>query len=197
MSYPQRKSPRLKDYDYAQSGAYFVTLCTYQHRCLFGHVVNEEVHFSPLGRLAVAHMVAIPDHFPSAELDLWVVMPNHVHAIIVLHEDGSVHLTDVIGNYKAAVTRAWRRAQGTFEENTADKGPPTNEMGLRRGGIYPARTHAKESPHADEDPALEPQRIWHRSFHDHIIRNERALNQIRQHILINPARWSEDHYFRD
>ncbi|MCC6617175.1 MAG: hypothetical protein IT320_27120 [Anaerolineae bacterium] len=188
----------MKDYDYALSGAYFVTVCACQRQCLFGRIVNEEMHFNTLGTLVAAHLVDIPGHFPSTELDLWVVMPNHLHAIIVLHEDGSIRLTDVIGNFKAAVTRAWRGSQGRINDNAT-----MDEIDHRRGGIYAARTHGTEPPHTNEDLARttdqlnpSPTPIWHRSFHDHIIRNERALNQIRQYIRINPARWSEDHYFR-
>lgn len=109
---PQRKSPRLQAYDYAQSGAYFVTICTHQRQCWFGYIANEEMRYSGLGEIAALRWLALPEHFPTVELDLWVVMPNHVHGIVVLHEDGSARLTDVIGNYKAAVTRAWRRMGG-------------------------------------------------------------------------------------
>ena len=127
------------------------------------------MRYSALGEIAASCWLALPDHFSTIELDLWVVMPNHVHGIVVLHEDGSARLTEVIGNYKAAVTRAWQRSTGG--------------MGQGRGGIYPA-------------PTNDPARIWQRNFHDHIIRNERALNQIRQYILANPTRWSTDSYYR-
>lgn len=157
------------------------------------YIANEEMRYCGLGEIAALRWLALPEHFPTVELDLWVVMPNHVHGIVVLHEDGSARLTDVIGNYKAAVTRAWRRMGGI-------KIDPE-----RTGGICPARTEADPPRTASMNPAPgpsshqippDPQPIWHRSFHDHIIRNERALNQIRQYILANPARWSADTYYR-
>jgi putative transposase len=79
-----RRSIRLPGYDYAQEGAYFVTIVTAQRECLFGEVVEAAVRLSPLGMVAAACWQAIPQHFPGVEIDAWVIMPNHVHGIIVL-----------------------------------------------------------------------------------------------------------------
>ncbi len=79
-----RRSIRLPGYDYTQEGAYFVTMVTAHRECLFGEVVEAAVRLSPLGMVAAACWQAIPQHFPGVELDVWVIMPNHVHGIIVL-----------------------------------------------------------------------------------------------------------------
>lgn len=79
-----RHSIRLKQYDYAQPGGYFVTVVTYQHECLFGEIVNEQMQLSEFGCIAEECWRAIPDHFPNVELGAYVIMPNHVHAIIVI-----------------------------------------------------------------------------------------------------------------
>jgi REP element-mobilizing transposase RayT len=79
-----RRSIRLKDYDYSTPGAYFITICTHQRECLLGEVLNGEMQLNQLGQLASAHWQRLPHHFPTVELDAFVVMPNHVHGILIL-----------------------------------------------------------------------------------------------------------------
>ena len=84
-----RKSIRLPEYDYSQAGAYYVTIVTYQRDCLFGEIVNEEMILNDLGKIADECWRAIPEHFPNVELGAYVIMPNHAHGIIVIHNDES------------------------------------------------------------------------------------------------------------
>jgi REP element-mobilizing transposase RayT len=79
-----RKAIRLKEYDYSQPGEYFVTICTYNHECVLGTIVKEEMKLSQMGAIAQQCLIETPKHFPNVELDEYVVMPNHVHAIIVI-----------------------------------------------------------------------------------------------------------------
>ena len=79
-----RRSIRLKGYDYAQAGAYFVTICTQHRACLFGEVVNGQMQLNDAGRFVEQCWLDIPHHFPHVELEAFVVMPNHVHGIIVI-----------------------------------------------------------------------------------------------------------------
>jgi putative transposase len=154
--YPQRRSPRLRGYDYSQEGAYFVTICTYRRDHHFVVVTNVDTLLNDIGTIAAEHWSTIPTVFPQIECDAFVIMPNHVHGIIVINEPHAASnkrhtLGVVIGNYKAAVTRQMNR-----------------KLGIR-------------AP-----------RLWQDSFHDHIIRDERSLNHIRQYVLTNPAQWEAD-----
>ena len=79
-----RKAIRLKEYDYSQPGEYFVTICTYNHECVLGTIVKEEMKLSQMGAIAQQCLIETPKHFPNVDLDEYVVMPNHVHAIIVI-----------------------------------------------------------------------------------------------------------------
>ena len=79
-----RRSIRLKGYDYTAPGAYFVTICTQDHVLMFGQVVEDEMRLNPYGRVVDTYWSRIPRHFPHVTLDAWVVMPNHVHGIIVI-----------------------------------------------------------------------------------------------------------------
>ena len=97
-----RKSPRLKQYDYTARNYYFITLCTWNKLCRFGSCEQ----LSPLGVTAGQLLQEIPAHFPGVILDKFVIMPNHIHAIVYL--DGTVNLSTVVGQYKAAVSRQLR-----------------------------------------------------------------------------------------
>ena len=84
---PQRKSPRLQGYDYSQSGAYFITICTHNRAHLFGKIVDGKMILNGMGHIARSCWMEIPTHYTNIELDLHVVMPNHVHGIILIHDD--------------------------------------------------------------------------------------------------------------
>ena len=94
-----RKHPRLKQYDYATPNYYFVTICTWEKSCIFG--MPERAN--SLGCIAERAIENIPVHFQGVSVDKYVIMPNHIHAILVL--EGETNLATVIGQYKSAVTK--------------------------------------------------------------------------------------------
>lgn len=104
---PQRRSTRLRGYDYSEAGAYFVTICCYRQTHYFGQILDGEMHLSAQGTIAANCWMELPQHFPSIELDAWVIMPNHVHGIVfnfgVDHQ--STTLGAIIGQFKSSVTR--------------------------------------------------------------------------------------------
>jgi putative transposase len=83
-----RRSIRIKEYDYTQPGGYFITIVTHQRDCLFGEIINEKMQLNALGIIVNECWRAIPNHFPNIEFGAYVVMPNHVHGIIVINENG-------------------------------------------------------------------------------------------------------------
>src|SRR4030042_1855832 len=83
-----RRSIRLKDYDYTQAGAYFVTICTLAKECLLGEVVDGEIRLNPCGEIVAECWTQLPKHFQNAAVDEFVVMPNHVHGILVIVDSG-------------------------------------------------------------------------------------------------------------
>lgn len=110
MPGPKRRSPRLAEYDYASAGAYLVTACTLERRCLFGEIVVDEMQSSSLGKLVASCWAQIPRHFPSVALDAFVIMPNHLHGILWLTGAGHAPpLHGVVGAFKAAASRAAER----------------------------------------------------------------------------------------
>ena len=86
-----RRSIRLKNYDYTTKGAYFVTICTHEKECILGEIINGDMIINKIGNIVVRHWIDIPKHFSNFIIDEFVVMPNHVHGIIVIQKDKKGH----------------------------------------------------------------------------------------------------------
>ena len=162
---PKRRSIRLKGYDYTEAGAYFVTICTQDRTCLFGDVVDEEIRLNEAGQVVQAVWDELPNHYPNVELDEFVVMPNHVHGIIVIVG------ADVGAGFKPAPTIPVKR-HGLAEIVRALKTFSARRINELRG--TPGRS------------------VWQRNYYEHIIRDEESLNRIREYIANNPAQWALD-----
>jgi putative transposase len=149
-----RRSIRLQGYDYAQLGAYFLTICTHRKQCIFGEIANGEMYPNFLGQVVISQWKAIPHHFPYVLLDEFVLMPNHFHGIIVINgtspEENS-SLAAIVRNFKSISARKINQINQSL-------GTP----------------------------------IWQRNYYEHIIRDEEALYNIREYILMNPSRWESD-----
>jgi len=160
--FKDRKLNRLKDYDYSLNGYYYVTLCTHERVEVLGAVEDGRVIVNKYGEIVRDAWAKIPEHFKNVKLDEFIVMPNHIHGIIIINNPvGTGHalssnenrknndLSVVIGSFKSAVTRQINR---------------TNRMPFQ----------------------------WQRSFHDHIIRTTHSLKNIREYIINNPETWAAD-----
>ena len=104
-----RRSIRLRGYDYAAPGAYFVTICVQGRQCLFGAVVDGELLLNDAGRMVRAIWDVLPERFPALVLDATVVMPNHFHTVVMLREapERSARLGDIVGAFKSLTTNAY------------------------------------------------------------------------------------------
>ena len=183
----QRRSIRLQGYDYTRQGAYFVTICTRNRACLLGDIVEGRMHLSEAGRLAQAVWEDLPHHYPHVQIDVWVIMPNHMHGIVILTEAqatdddmqvgadpdvGAISKTDVGAGLKPAPTVPAPTRHGLSEIVRAFK------------------TFSARRINALHNTVGTP--FWQRNYYEHVIRNQSALDRIRQYIADNPARWSED-----
>ncbi|MHC5614763.1 MAG: transposase [Nostoc sp.] len=158
-----RRSIRLKGHDYTQPGAYFITLCTQGRQCLFGNVVKGKMQLNYLGHIAFNCWEAIPDHFPHIELDTFVVMPNHLHGVLVGARQCHAPTTEQFGKPVCGSTSTVIRSYKSVVSKSINI-------------IW----HTKE------------QSIWQRNFYEHISRDQKSLDHIRQYILDNPQRWTDD-----
>ena len=110
MNHPERKANRIPRYDYSVPNYYFVTICTHQKQFLFGSAEQ----LNGYGQIAAEFLLKIPEHFPHATIDKYVVMPNHVHAIVILRDTTAASaqsLSVILGQYKAAVTQKLRQTK--------------------------------------------------------------------------------------
>lgn len=175
-----RRSIRLPEYDYAQCGAYFVTICTWGREPLFGEIRDGTMQPTSYGLSAAACWQAIPAHFPQARLDAFIVMPNHVHGIIMIDEPDPLAGAHVGAQHAAPL-------------HTSP--PPTPPQPHVKSGSLGAIVRSYKSAVTREVNLLRQTPgapAWQRSYYDHIIRHERALNAIREYIWLNPARWAAD-----
>ncbi len=166
-----RRSIRLKGYDYSLSGAYFITICVHHGQCELGEIHNTEMRLSACGNIVAATWENLPDHYSCIELDAFVVMPNHVHGIVVLVDDSANTLLTAETGLEPALTRNSHR-HGLPEIVRAFKSFSARQINQSKG--------------------IQGQPFWQRNYYEHIIRNERAYLAIREYILSNPANWGAD-----
>jgi REP element-mobilizing transposase RayT len=209
-----RRSIRLKGWDYSQPSWYYVTIVVKDRTCDFGRVVNESVALSELGSSADACWREIPEHHEGVGLDEYVVMPNHVHGIVIINEKsrGDVHGRDVPGR-DVQLNVPTGDTLNVPTDDTSRLNVPTddtlplnvptdqNQPRIHRIGnsISPVKgslsviirtfkaavtTWARANGHPDF--------TWQGRFHDHIIRDEDDLYRIRTYIRNNPLKWALD-----
>ncbi len=107
---PNRRSVRLTGHDYGQAGFYFVTICAADKRCIFGRVERDRVQLSAIGEIIDRCLTNIPMHMPGVNIDTYVIMPNHIHAIIqIVEPNAPTSLSSIIGSFKSASTKAVHR----------------------------------------------------------------------------------------
>ena len=122
MTFYRRKPNRLKGYDYNSAGFYFITICTANKFNFFGNVINDKMKLSIIGQYSQNKWLELPQHHEGIELDEFVVMPNHVHGIIIILDDNSTKahtrkqlLSVVVGSYKSSVTKLARESESEFD----------------------------------------------------------------------------------
>jgi REP element-mobilizing transposase RayT len=183
-----RRSARLKAYDYSRSGAYFITICTQDRACLFGQVFENEVRLNGPGLTVQAVWDEMPAHYPGVEADSFVVMPNHIHGIIVL-----AHTSPDTQPARETGLRGQPRGVAPTDRFSPGGKPPT---GLTLGdAVHRFKTMTtKRYTDGVKQVGWPPYRgrLWQRNYFEHVIRDEHDLARIRQYIADNPMRWSVD-----
>jgi len=123
---PVRKRIRLEGYDYSRPGYYFITICTKNRHCLFGNIIGDQMRLNDYGSIAENELLKISSRYSGVEIDNHVIMPNHVHMIIVIKPTERINafptadIPNIVGKYKAGVTRivgnAFMRSVGMRSE---------------------------------------------------------------------------------
>ena len=162
-----RHSIRLRGFDYSQEGYYFVTICTYHHECLFGEIVDGKIVLNPLGLIVKHNWIAISNHFKFVRINQYMIMPNHIHGILIV---------DGVG---AGLPRP--------TSGRGNRAPTLGQM-----IAYFKYVCAKQIHRIIDNPQLP---IWQRNYYEHIIRNEKDYWAIKQYIKDNPKNWERDELF--
>ncbi len=154
---------RLKNWDYSSNGYYFITICTKNKECFLGEIINNEIILSDTGKIAYQNWLDIPNHFNNIEIDEFVIMPNHVHGIIIIN----VPINDI----------------QPYQQNKFSK-PVRNSLSMIinqfKGSV---KRHCNKNNMFFE---------WQPRFYDQIIQEEKSLWNIRTYIKNNPINWIND-----
>lgn len=168
----QRKHPRLNDFDYSSAGAYFITICTQDRKCLLSRItdcqvgrglapaeINDCIEYTKYGEIAERQLLSLKKRYPFLSVDKYVIMPNHIHAILILNDETAgasprPTVMDIVCTYKSLTTRECKQAE------KIDK-------------------------------------IFQTSFYEHVIRGQEDYEEIVKYIVENPTRWCLDELYSD
>ena len=162
----------MKDYDYSQAGAYFITICTYNKECLFGDVVDGEMVLNEYGKVVEREWLRTTEIRHNVELDEFIVMPNHMHGIVATVES------------HVGATCWSPKGEGT---SPLPKGPASASIGAIIAGFKSATTRR-----INELRGTPRKPVWQRNYYEHVIRNEDDLNEIREYVVNNALKWDLD-----
>jgi REP element-mobilizing transposase RayT len=203
-----RRSIRLKGYDYAQAGAYFITICCQHRQCRFGNIENDQMILNEYGQIAYDEWIALPQRFANCTLDVFQIMPNHMHGIIVL--------TDTVG---AGFTPALDAGVNPDHTHTPTQNDGDEKTGQPRFLGQPQGLPLPTQPLVEQPSTIGDivgtykslvfnqcldiyksinqfmGKLWQRNYHEHIIRNEESYMNISNYIIHNPENWKGDKFY--
>ncbi|MCK5741132.1 MAG: transposase [Chlorobi bacterium] len=215
-----RRSIRLKEYDYSQSGLYFITLCVQNRECIFGNIEDGTMILNEYGTIAKNEWIETGIIRPNILISNFIIMPNHIHGIIEIAGRGTV--------LRAPMTNGKDQAgKVTDHRDPTTKNDPTIENG--RGSVIrtPVTVTDHRDPTTENDPTIEKfgkpppnsiptiirsykatvtkqiniirqspgMKLWQRNYYEHIIRNEKSFYKVSEYIRTNPLRWKEDKFY--
>ncbi len=205
-------SARLSGYDYGKPGWYFVTICSQNRLCYFGEIVNNKMILSTAGKIVAEEISNTKQIRNNVKIDAWVIMPNHVHLIVIILDNNNTvetHCNASGGNtsgndIKTNIVETHCNASGNdiktrIVETHCNASLPTtyqNKFGPQKNnlssiirgfkGVVTKRIHLETN---------EWQFSWQERFHEHVIKNEKSLYNIRDYVRTNPAKWGKDTFF--
>ncbi len=173
-----RRSIRLPEYDYSQPGAYYITIVAWHRECLFGTVVNGEMRLNRFGLVAKQQWEKLPERFPNIELGAYVVMPNHAHGIIVI-----------------MVGRGTAENLNSYDGEASRRAPTHEQFQKPVKGSIPTVIRSYKSAVSYRINLMRGTQavpIWQRNYYEHVIRNEKDLQNKTDYIEANPMLGDED-----
>jgi hypothetical protein len=200
------QSARLQNWDYGWNAPYFVTICTANRELFFGNIMDDKMNVSEIGKIADKYWLEIPEHFPFVKLDVHVVMPNHVHGIVIIDkpDDGRNDVNNDEQNIGGNVGRNVGRNVETLNLGISTpkrpKRPQRHQTAAASKKWKPATLGSIINQYKRictiESRKINPNFTWQSRFHDHIIRNDAEYQRIKNYIINNPKNWNDNslHY---
>lgn len=206
---PKRRSIRILEYDYTQQGAYFITICTHLKKHIFGEITSGSMKLSPLGEIAHYQWLQLPQRFSNIELDAFIIMPNHIHGILIINKpqhpktrrgeagENRHNSSPIIPISPASPDLSY---EDTPQVSTLTPCPPVNSNpphGTIPGSIGAIIQNYKSLTSRKINMLLRSKNnpIWQRNFYEHIVRDETDYERIVEYIENNPISWSDDKYY--
>lgn len=207
-----RHSIRLKGYDYAQPGVYFITICTHNMVHRFGRIINGQMKLNHFGEIVLHQWNTLTDRYPNIKLDSFVVMPNHIHGVIQIVPVGASLADAPTGNADArsqisdvryvlldaqsnglSQIGANQDRESIGKKRTPARGARTGiSVGDIVGGYKSLCVHYCLQWINVNNPKFHMGKLWHRNYWEHIVRNEVDYNRIALYIKNNPLKWERD-----
>ena len=166
-----RRSMRLKEYDYTQSGAYFLTLCAYNRKCLFGEIIDSQIILTELGKIVKEEWERSPSVRSGIVHDEFIIMPNHIHGIVFIENP----------DHKGV------GATGRSPLQITARGPQKLSL-----GAFVSNFKASVTLRFKKISLSKNLLVWQRNYYEHVIRNDIDLEEIREYIQTNSSKWLED-----
>ena len=173
---PRRKNIRLKNYDYSRAGYYFITICTQDKLKLFGEIINAESILNNRGEMIKKWIFQLENKFPHISIHKYIIMPNHIHCIIILEPD----------------LRVYPKNNTIKNKQYEHTGPPLPQI-IQWFKTMTTNEYIKGVKNEIYPPFNK--RIWQRNYYDRIIRNEQEYKKIYEYIETNPLKWENDKYY--
>ena len=170
LMFPNRKNIRLKGYDYSADGYYYITICTKEKKHLFGRIVDKKLFLNDIGKMVEAEIKKIPDYFEFAQLDEYVVMPNHLHFIIILDKSNLVDTSLLIPQKNLNFSKF--------------ANPNSKSVSFI---IQQLKASVKRWCNKNNHEQFQ----WQNRFFDRIVRNEEELCTYREYIKDNVINWDK------
>lgn len=209
-------SNRLKNWDYGRNSAYFITICTQDRKHYFGEIKNGEMHLNQLGENATRFWLEIPNHFPFIELGNFVVMPNHTHGILIIDKPAvdmpnlgisttNLGISTISTTPSTTIPITPSSDMPKLGISTQPTTPDIPKLGISTGGkidewkpgTIGVIINQYKRMVTIHNRKINPDFKWQSNYHDHIIRNSLAFENIQNYIEKNPSKWKEDTFSKN
>jgi REP element-mobilizing transposase RayT len=212
---PNRRSIRLKNYDYSQKGSYFITIVTQNRKHLFGKIEDGIMILSSVGRIVEEEWLNTIQLRPNVSLGEFIIMPDHMHMIVTIttqvekkDNEEWIHsnpkspshtIGAIIRGFKGASTKkinlflnSSRTGESLFAPSSESLFAPSSELqSASRTGEWQSAPSASSSSSPSSESPFAPNKIFQRNYYEHIIRNQRDYHRIEKYIIDNPRNWKK------